>query len=128
MSSRVLWLTKGLGRGGAERLLTTSAAHLDEGRFSVEVAYLLPEKDAFVQRLAERGMTVHCLRASRDVHPGWVLRLRRLLRDGDYALVHTHSPLSAAVVRMVAPRGVRSCTPSTTCGTGTAARPTGPTP
>jgi glycosyltransferase involved in cell wall biosynthesis len=107
MTSRVLWLTKGLGRGGAERLLTTSAAHLDNGRFSVEVAYLLPEKDAFVGRLEERGMTVHCLRASRDVAPGWVVRLRQLLRDGEYTLVHTHSPLSAAVVRLVAPRGLK---------------------
>lgn len=107
MSQRVLWLTKGLGRGGAERLLTTSAAHLDEGKFSVEVAFLLPEKTAFVSRLTARGMTVHCLGARSDLDPRWVLRLRRLLRDGDYALVHTHSPLSAAVARLVAPRGVR---------------------
>ena len=107
MSRRILWLTKGLGRGGVERLLTTTAAHLDEGRFSVEVAYLLPEKTAFVGRLRERGMTVLCLQARSDLDPRWVLRLRRLLRDGDYAVVHTHSPLSAAAARLVAPRRVR---------------------
>jgi glycosyltransferase involved in cell wall biosynthesis len=52
-------------------------------------------------------MTVHCLQARSDLDPRWVLRLRRLLRDGDYAVVHTHSPLSAAAARMVAPRKVR---------------------
>ena len=57
MSQRVLWLTKGLGRGGAERLLTTCGAHLDAGRFSVEVAYLLPWKNAYVDRLVECGVT-----------------------------------------------------------------------
>ena len=98
--SRVLWLTKGLGRGGAERLLTTCAAHMDSGRFSVEVAYVLPWKDAYAERLEDAGMTVHCLEARRDLDPRWVWRLRRLVRRGDYQLVHTHSPLSAAVARL----------------------------
>jgi glycosyltransferase involved in cell wall biosynthesis len=98
--SRVLWLTKGLGRGGADRLLTTSAAHLDQGRFSVEVAYAVPWKDAYVERLQDVGMTVHCLQAGHDVDPRWMLRLSRLIRQGEYELVHTHSPLSAAVARL----------------------------
>jgi glycosyltransferase involved in cell wall biosynthesis len=98
--SRVLWLTKGLGRGGAERLLTTCATHLDSGRFSVEVAYVLPWKDAYVERLERGGMTVHCLGARHDLDPRWPVRLRRLVRHGNYQLVHTHSPLSAAVARL----------------------------
>jgi glycosyltransferase involved in cell wall biosynthesis len=99
--TRVLWLTKGLGRGGAERLLTTCAPHLDAGRFDVEVAYLVPWKDAYVDRLVESGVRVHCLAASRDYDPRWALRLHRLIKQGGYELVHTHSPLSAAVARVV---------------------------
>jgi glycosyltransferase involved in cell wall biosynthesis len=99
--TKVLWLTKGLGRGGAERLLTTCAPHLDEGRFTVEVAYLVPWKDAYVDRLEQSGVRVHCLGAKRDVDPRWMLRLRRLIRRGGFELVHTHSPLSAAVARVV---------------------------
>jgi glycosyltransferase involved in cell wall biosynthesis len=99
--SRVLWLSKGLGRGGAERLLTTCASHLDQGRFTVEVAYLVPWKDAYVDRLERSGVRVHCLGAVHDLDPRWVLRLRRLIRSGQYELIHTHSPLSAAVARLL---------------------------
>ena len=101
MGARVLWLTKGLGLGGAERLLTLTAAKLTRDRFDVEVAYLLPWKDAFVPELERYGVRTHCLGARRTVDPRWVLRLRRLLRDGGYALVHTHSPVPAAAARLL---------------------------
>ncbi|MGR6997459.1 hypothetical protein ACU686_04020 [Yinghuangia aomiensis] len=58
---RVLWLTKGLGRGGAEQLLVNCARHVDTERFEVEVAYVLPWKDALVPALRAAGVTVHCL-------------------------------------------------------------------
>ncbi len=58
---RVLWLTKGLGRGGAEQLLVNCARHVDRTRFEVEVAYVLPWKDALVPDLREAGVTVHCV-------------------------------------------------------------------
>jgi glycosyltransferase involved in cell wall biosynthesis len=101
---RVLWLAKGLGRGGAERLLQLAAARIDPDRFAVEVAYLLPWKDALV---GELDVPVHCLDTSSEARPGWVRRLRRLARDRGFDLVHTHSPLSAAVARVALPRGVR---------------------
>ena len=49
--TRVLWLAKGLGRGGAEQLLVNCAGHVDRSRFEVEVAYVLPHKDALVPAL-----------------------------------------------------------------------------
>jgi glycosyltransferase involved in cell wall biosynthesis len=105
---RILWLTKGLGRGGTERLITTCAPHLDGGRFEVEVAYLMPSKDAYVARLLEQGVKVHCLEAAaRDVDIDWTQRLRSLLRAGDFALLHTHSPLPAALARVAAPRHLK---------------------
>lgn len=97
--TRVLWLTKGLGLGGAERLLSVAAAKLDPTRFHVELAYLLPWKDAFVDQLRARGVTVHCLEAARTTDLRWVSRLRRLVRGGDYSLVHTHAPVPAIAAR-----------------------------
>ncbi len=100
MTARILWLTKGLGRGGAERLITTCTPHLDAGKYTIEVAYLLPEKTAYVDRLRDRGVTVHCLDAPRDLNLGWTRRLRSLIQHGDFSIVHTQSPLPAAVARV----------------------------
>lgn len=97
--TRVLWLTKGLGLGGAERLLSLAATHLDASRFEVELAYLLPWKDAFVEQVRRAGVPVHCLGAARTTDPRWVLRLRRLVRSREIALVHTHSPVPAVAAR-----------------------------
>ncbi len=102
MTARVLWLTKGLGLGGAERLLTLTAARIDPTRFEVEVAYLLPWKDAFVPELEQAGMRTVCLGGDRGADPRWTLRLRRLLRTRNYAIVHTHSPVPAAAARLLA--------------------------
>lgn len=96
----VLWLTKGLGLGGAERLLSLAATHMDATRFRVELAYLLPWKDAFVEQVRAGGVVVHCLHARRTTDPRWVLRLRRLVRSRDLALVHTHSPVPAVAARV----------------------------
>lgn len=99
---RVLWLVKGLGAGGAERLLVSLARVADHERFEYTVAYLLPHKDAFRPALEAAGVQAHCL-----VHPGdratsWPLRLRSFLRDGSFDVVHMHSPLVAGVARAMA--------------------------
>jgi glycosyltransferase involved in cell wall biosynthesis len=104
MSARVLWLAKGLGLGGAERLLTLTAARIDPTRFQVEVAYVLPWKDAFVAELEEAGVRTHCLGDDGGVRARWVARLRRLLRERRYDVVHTHSPVPAAAARLLTRR------------------------
>jgi glycosyltransferase involved in cell wall biosynthesis len=90
--SRVLWLTKGLGRGGAERLLVSGAKRLDRSRFELEVAYLLPWKEALVPELESQGVRTHCLGGSKAVDVRWVGRLHRLVRQRRFDLVHTHMP------------------------------------
>ncbi|MFE3197707.1 glycosyltransferase [Embleya sp. NPDC059237] len=95
---RVLWLAKGLGRGGAEQLLVNCARHLDDERYEVEVAYVLPWKDALVPTLRGLGITVHCLGGGRR----WPLRLRTLVRARGYGLIHTHMPVPAVAARVVA--------------------------
>jgi glycosyltransferase involved in cell wall biosynthesis len=99
----VLMLTKGLGRGGAERLLAGAVRHIDRRRFRVEVAYLLPWKDAFVAEIEAAGIPVHCLDSRRATSVGWVRRLRHLVRQEDIGLVHTHMPLPAVAARLALP-------------------------
>ncbi|MFJ5886409.1 glycosyltransferase [Kitasatospora cineracea] len=100
--ARVLWLAKGLGRGGAEQLLLNCVRHADRERYAIEVAYVLPHKDALVPDLAAAGVPVHCLGGA----PGrrWPLRLRRLLAERRYDLVHTHMPVPAVAARLLAGR------------------------
>ncbi|WP_431677606.1 glycosyltransferase [Kitasatospora sp. KL5] len=104
---RVLWLAKGLGRGGAEQLLLNCARHADTERYEIEVAYVLPYKDALVPALEAAGVRVHCLGGA----PGalWPVRLRRLLSERRYDLVHSHMPIPAVAARLAAfgPRAPR---------------------
>lgn len=105
--ARVLWLAKGLGRGGAEQLLVSSAPHVDPERFNVEVAYLLPWKDALVPDLTACGVPVRCLNQRSEIDLRWAIALRRLVAERRYDVVHTHMPLPAVVVRLLLRRGVR---------------------
>ena len=99
-SARVLWLTKGLGLGGTERILTTGAAALDSDRYAVDVAFVLSHKSALVPELRSQGSTVHDL-GETPGRFGWVLAVVRLLRRSNFSIVHTHSPLPAVVARLV---------------------------
>lgn len=99
---RVLWLVKGLGRGGAEQLLVSAARVGDHERFAYEAAFVVPWKDAQVPRLAAAGVPAHCIGRGRRGGVLWPWRLRRLLRSGRYDVVHLHSPLVAGVARVVA--------------------------
>ena len=100
---RVLWVTKGLGRGGAEQLLVGLAKRLDPARFSLDVAYVLSNKDALVPDLIAAGAAVHDLGGR-----AWPVRLRALVRRRSFDVVHTHAPLPAAVVRLSLPRAARA--------------------
>jgi glycosyltransferase involved in cell wall biosynthesis len=98
----VLWLVKGLGPGGAERLLVAAAAHRDRERFSITCAYLLPWKQQLAPELETLGVPTLCLgvRDERDVR--WGVRLRNHLRAEPVDVVHAHSPYPAGIARLVA--------------------------
>jgi len=99
---RVLWLIKGLGPGGAERLLVAHARLRDPARVHGRVAYLLPWKDTLVPEFAAIGIETGCLGARRSWDPTWTWRLRRTLATAPVDIVHVHSPLAAIGVRLVA--------------------------
>lgn len=101
MATRCLWLTKGLGRGGVERLMLDMYPLVDRERFEVEVAYVLPNKTDYHVPLEERGALVHRL-AETDGRPlAWIPALRSLLRSRGYGLVHSHAPVPAAAARLL---------------------------
>ena len=97
---RVLWLIKGLGPGGAERLLAAAARTHDPARVALHVAYLLPHKDHLVQELEEAGVRVICLDAPREQDLRWLGRLRALVNRERIEVVHSHSPFVAGFARL----------------------------
>lgn len=98
---RVLWLSKGLGPGGAERLLLSFAQAGDHSRFDFRAAYLLPWKDQLVPSLQQAGVEAECVAGSRIADLRWLRQLRAVLLRDRYHVVHVHSPLVAALVRPV---------------------------
>ncbi len=98
---RVLWLIKGLGAGGAERLLVSMAGARDRDRFEYRAAYLLPWKHALVPELEALEVPVGCfdVRDERDLR--WAGALRRQLLDEHIDVVHAHSPYVAGIARLV---------------------------
>ncbi|MFV2001285.1 MAG: glycosyltransferase, partial [Acidimicrobiia bacterium] len=51
---------KGLGIGGAEKLIVEGSRFWDRDRFDYRVAYALPWKDQLVETLRSRDVPVQC--------------------------------------------------------------------
>lgn len=96
---RVLWVIKGLGPGGAERLLCAAAKAHDHRRLHIECAFVLPWKDHLAEELEQAGVRTHCV-SKRRVDRLWPLKLARLVRGGNWDVVHVHSPLPGSVARL----------------------------
>lgn len=97
---RVLWAIKGLGVGGAEQLLASSAKVADHERFRFDTAFIRPDKQQLVPTLEAAGVTTHLLGAGRRKSWTWPAELRRLMAGAD--VVHSHSPLVASLARLAA--------------------------
>jgi glycosyltransferase involved in cell wall biosynthesis len=95
---RILILIKGLQPGGTERLLADMAPHLDRTRATYELAFLVRQHDDVDGELERAGLRVHFLDGARGA--GWIRRLRQLVRERRFGLVHSHSPYAAAGARI----------------------------
>ena len=101
----VLLLIRGLGPGGAERLLVNQAAS-SNGKYRYHAAYQVPGKDQLVGELEAHGVVVHRLPEGVAAFAA----LRALVRDERIDLVHSHSPALATLARLalrLAPGGGR---------------------
>ncbi len=99
----VLVLIKGLGIGGAERLISEGARFWDRHAFDYRVAYLLPWKDQLVSDLEALDVPVRCLSGGHGLGPSSGLRVRRHISDTGASLVHAHLPSAGIIARTASP-------------------------
>ena len=100
---RVLVLVKGLGIGGAERLISEAAPYWDRERFDYRVGYLLPWKDQLVPDLEKNGVEVKLLGGLRGLDLRTPARLRRYVAENRIGLIHAHLPAAGILARLVSP-------------------------
>lgn len=101
---RVVWLVKEFGIGGAERLLLELAPHMPQVEYLPVAVVDRPRE--LVPFLEEAGMRARSLGAHGPFDPSWAIRLRRLVREIDPAVIHVQNPYPAAGARL-ALRGLR---------------------
>ena len=96
---RVLVAIKGLGIGGAERLISEGAHFWDHAKFEYHVAYAMPSKDQLVAELETLGIPVYCTDTTGSTSIPSVYGLRQLIRQLRPDLIHAHSPTVAIACR-----------------------------
>ena len=97
----VLVVVKGLGIGGAERLISEGSRFWNRERFEYHVAYALPWKDQLVAALERSEVPVHCIGAIPHSTVPSLRRLRLLLRRLQPDLVHAHLPTMGILNRLL---------------------------
>lgn len=97
---KVLVVVKGLGLGGAERLVAESIVCATErgSRYSYEAVYVLPWKDQLVERIGQAGTRVSCVGGPNGSLMQAAREIRLLSRRVD--LVHAHLPATGIVSRL----------------------------
>ncbi|CAN5884008.1 glycosyltransferase [soil metagenome] len=98
---RVLVVVKGLGLGGAERLLVDQVLAGHGGAVAYTVAHVRSDKTHFTETLERAGVEVVTLGGSAP----WPVALARVMRRTRPDVVHSHSPLPAAVARVLVRAG-----------------------
>lgn len=104
--ARILILIKGLGIGGAERLVSSSTRERDRRRFEYLVAYVLPWKNQLVGDIQSSGVGVECIGGARGLDLRTPLRLRSLISRWDADLIHAHLPSAGILARLSTSRPV----------------------
>ena len=97
--AKVVILIKGLGIGGAERLISEAVAFWDRETYDYQVAYLLPWKDQLVAEITEAGVEVDQIGNGRVGLNTW-RELRAYLKRVRPDLVHAHLPSTGILARM----------------------------
>ena len=99
---KVMWLIKGLGRGGAERLLTLGIPYLDRSTYDYEVSYLTPWKNDLVADFDRAGIPATCVQMKHAFDFRVIRRLALLFKEREVEILHVHSPFAAVLGRIAA--------------------------
>ncbi len=94
----VLHVINGEHYSGAERVQDLLALNLAELGFDVGFACLKPGRFASMRQAQQAPLLELSMTTRFDMRPA--LRLARLVREKNYALVHTHTPRAALIGRM----------------------------
>ncbi|HEY5890750.1 MAG TPA: glycosyltransferase [Acidimicrobiia bacterium] len=97
---RVAILIKGLGIGGAERLISEAVEFWDRTRYDYRVAYLLPWKNQLVDEITDTGIPVAQLGNGR-MGPTTFRSVRAYLAKTQPDIVHAHLPSTGIIARML---------------------------
>ncbi|MGF1617721.1 MAG: glycosyltransferase, partial [Acidimicrobiia bacterium] len=97
--AKVVVLIKGLGIGGAERLISEAVVFWDRDRYDYQVAYLLAWKDQLVPEIIAAGVQVDQIGNGRVGINTW-RQLRAYLEKARPDLVHAHLPSTGILARM----------------------------
>lgn len=108
----ILFVSTGLGQGGAEAQLTRLAVRLKQRGWTVRVVSMLPPS-AYTEVLSAAGVSISSLNMRRKIpDPRAVLRLAQIIREVRPALVHAfmiHANLLCRITRMVCPMPLLIC-------------------
>jgi L-malate glycosyltransferase len=97
---KILHIIKGLGRGGAERLLVSTIRQHSK-HYAFDVVYFLPEKNHLQKELESLGCTVTCLSSSNVLSMVSQLpALVKIIRANHYDILHAHLPWAGIVARL----------------------------
>ena len=99
---RVLHVINGEDYSGAERVQDELAMRLPEFGYDVGFACVLPGRFDAVRQAQHAPLENAGMRSKFDLRP--VKKIERLIRDGRYDIVHTHTPRSLLIGGMAANR------------------------
>jgi glycosyltransferase involved in cell wall biosynthesis len=97
---RVLHLINGEFYAGAERVQDLLAMRLGDHGFDVEFACL--KQGVFAEKRHSKGTTLHSMPMGSRVDVRACYRLARMVKASQFRLIHTHTPRSALLGRLVA--------------------------
>lgn len=98
---RVFHLIKGLGRGGAEKLLSEGVRYTDGKKFTYGYGYFLDWKNALVEELKAWSETVHCFQSNTSLAILLsVPRVEKYLTEWRADLIHCHLPVAGIAGRL----------------------------
>lgn len=103
-TTRILFVNHSLGMGGIETMIVDMVRLLPADQFSPEVA-IFESGGILEQTLIERGIPVHHLHKRAGIDGGLFLRLRRLLKERNIRVVHSHN-FSAWLYSSIAARSL----------------------
>jgi glycosyltransferase involved in cell wall biosynthesis len=106
---RVLILTDEMEVGGTQRQIVHIARGLNRDRFEVTVGYFC-NRSVLVDELEDTGIAVQKIAKRSRIDIGFVLHLRRFLRDGSFDVIHCFAfsgELWGAIGRRLVPKAKR---------------------